>query len=66
MKTSTIRDGRGQITGSVTRFNNGDEVARDKSGSVQGRSSEKYGNTRDSSGRIVSNDADARGLLKKK
>jgi hypothetical protein len=51
-----VRDGKNQIIGSKTAgFTNSEVVARDAHGQVIGRSNDKYGITRDTSGRIVSN-----------
>jgi hypothetical protein len=65
MKLVTLRDGQNQIVGTTTN-SNGDTVARDRSGSILGRSSETFNNTRDASGRLASiNTADARLLFRK-
>lgn len=63
MDTNFIRDGRNQIIGSTNRLSNGDTVARDRSGRVLGHSSERFGNTRDSDGRLVSQNSKDTGLL---
>jgi hypothetical protein len=66
MKVSTIRDGQGRIVGNTTSYSNGDTVARDRSGSILGRSSQTFGNTRGPNDRLVSdNTADARLLFRK-
>jgi hypothetical protein len=66
MKLVTLRDGQNQIVGTTTTNSNGDTVARDRSGSILGRSSETFNNTRDASGRLASiNTADARLLFRK-
>jgi hypothetical protein len=66
MLTKTyIRDGKNRIVGSITRgFSGGDmTVARDEHEHVIGRTSERFGTTRDGHGNLVSiNTADA-GLL---
>jgi hypothetical protein len=66
MKVSTIRNGQGRILGKTTSFSNGDTVARDRDGSILGRSSQQFGNTRGPNDRLVSNNtADARLLFHK-
>lgn len=66
MKITSMRDGQGRILGNITRFSNGDVVARDRSGRILGRSSRQFGNTRDSKDQIVSNNtADARILFRR-
>ena len=66
MKLFTLRDGLNRIVGTTTSFSNGDTVARDRSGSILGRSSQTFNNTRDGSGRLAStNTADARLLFPK-
>jgi hypothetical protein len=66
MKVSTIRDGQGRIVGNTTSYSNGDTVARDRGGSILGRSSQTFGITRGPNGRLVSNNtADARLLFRK-
>ncbi len=50
----------------TTTNSNGDSVARDRSGTILGRSSQTFNNTRDGSGRLASiNSADARLLFRK-
>jgi hypothetical protein len=65
LKVEYVRDGKNKIIGTKTSgFSNGDTVARDSSGKVLGRSSNKFGNTRDASGRLTStNQADADSLF---
>jgi len=65
LKVEYVRTGKNQILGSKTSgFANGDTVARDRDGKILGRSSSKFGNTRDASGRITStNQADADSLF---
>lgn len=66
MKVSTIRDGQGRILGNTTSYSNGDTVARDRGGSILGRSSQQFGNTRGPDDSLVSNNtADARLLFHK-
>jgi len=54
MKLFTLRDGQNRIVGTTTSYSNGDTVARDRQGSVLGRSSQTFGNTRDGSGGLAS------------
>jgi hypothetical protein len=65
MKLFTLRDGPNPIVGTTTTNRNGDTVARDRSGSILGRSSLTFNNTRDESGRLTStNRANARLLFR--
>jgi hypothetical protein len=67
LKVKAVRDGENQIIGTTTSgFANGDTVARDRSGKILGHSNSKFGNTRDTSGRLVSSNADDVGLLFRK
>jgi hypothetical protein len=64
LKTKYIRDGKNQIIGSITSgFDNGDDVARDRAGHILGHSNSTFHNTRDSDGRLVSQNVDDTGLL---
>jgi len=65
LKVEYVRDGKNKIIGSkTTGFSNGDTVARDSSCKILGRSSNKFGNTRDASGRLTgTNQADADSLF---
>lgn len=64
LKTEYIRDGQNLIIGSETSgFANGDTVARDRSGKIHGHSNSTFNNTRDSTGRLISRNADDVGLL---
>lgn len=66
MKVFTIRDGQGRILGNTTSYSNGDTVARDRDGSVLGRSSQNFNNTRGQNDELVSNNtADVRILFRK-
>jgi hypothetical protein len=66
MKLFALRDGQNRIVGTITTNSNGDAIARDRSGSILGRSSQTFNNTRDASGRLAStNTADARLLFRK-
>jgi hypothetical protein len=58
------RDGNKQTIGSVTTgFDDTSTVVRDNIGATVGRSSERFHNTRDSSGRLVSSNTADPGLL---
>jgi hypothetical protein len=65
LKVEYVRNGKNRIIGSRTSgFANGDMVARDRDGKILGRSSSKFGNTRDANGRLTStNQADADSLF---
>lgn len=65
LKVEFVRNGKNHIIGTKTSgFDNGDTVARDSSGKILGRSSNKFRNTRDSHGRVTSvNQADADSLF---
>jgi hypothetical protein len=64
LKTKYIRDGKNQIMGNITTgFDNGDTVARDRTGRILGHSNSTFHNTRDSAGRLASQDTDDTGLL---
>ena len=65
LKVEYVRDGKNKIIGSKTSgFSNGDTIARNSSGKILGRSSNKFGNTRDASGHLTStNQADADSLF---
>ena len=65
LRNEYVRNGKNQIVGrKTTGFSNGDTVARDSSGKIQGRANNKFGITRDSEGRITStNQADADSLF---
>jgi hypothetical protein len=66
MKVSTIRDGQGRILGNATSYSNGNSIARDRSGSILGRSSHTFGNTRGCNDRLVSNNTSDANLLFRK
>jgi hypothetical protein len=66
MKVFTLRDGQNRIVGTTTTNSNGDTVARDRWGTILGRSSQSVNNTRGPNDRLVTNNtADARLLLAK-
>ena len=59
-----VRDGKQQVIGSVTTgFSDSSSVVRDNSGNILGRTSERFSNTRDSSGKLVSSNTPDPGLL---
>lgn len=59
-----VRDGNKQTIASVTTgFDDTSTVVRDNGGKILGRPSEKFTNTRDSSGRLVSSNTADPGLL---
>lgn len=64
-----IRDGKRQVIGSVTTGFDSDNgsVVRDTSGNIAGRTSDRYHETRDGSGKLVgTNSANAGLLIRKK
>ena len=62
-----VRDGGKQTIGSITTgFDDSSSVVRDNCGATLGRTSEKFTNTRDSSGRLVSSNTADPGLLIRK
>jgi hypothetical protein len=64
LKKDYIRDSTKQTIGSVTTgFDDSSSVVRDNSGNTLGRTSERFNNTRDSSGRLVSSNTADPGLL---
>jgi len=64
LKKEYVRDSTKQIIGSVTTgFDDTSKVVRDNGGSVIGRTSDRFSNTRDSSGKLVSSNTPDPGLL---
>jgi len=64
LRKDYVRDGSKQTIGSVTTgFDDTSSVVRDNSGNTVGRTSERFSNTRDSSGRVVSSNTPDPGLL---
>jgi hypothetical protein len=64
LKKEYVRDSTKQTIGSVTTgFDDTGSVVRDNSGSVIGRTSDRFSNTRDSSGKLVSSNTPDPGLL---
>ena len=62
-----VRDGKQQIIGSVTTgFSDSSSVVCDNSGNILGHTSERFSNTRDSSGRLVSSNTPDPSLLFRK
>lgn len=61
---SLIRDGHGQLLGrTTTNSETGDAVARDTSGRILGHTSRSFRNTRDSQGKVVSNNLSDASIL---
>ena len=59
-----VRDGKKQTIGSITTgFSDSSSVVRDNSGNTLGRTSDRFSNTRDSSGKLVSSNTPDPGLL---
>jgi hypothetical protein len=59
-----VRDSTKQTIGSVTTgFDDTSKVVRDNSGNTLGRTSDRFSNTRDSSGNLVSSNTPDPGLL---
>jgi hypothetical protein len=59
-----IRDGKNRIIGSVTSgFSDESTVVRDEHGKILGRTSERFHNTRDDHGGLVSTNSADPGLL---
>ena len=59
-----VRDERGQVIGSVTSgFNDESSVVQDERGRILGRTSERFHNTRDAQGHLVSVNTADPGLL---
>lgn len=64
LKKEYVRDGRNQIIGSVTSgFDDTSEVVRDTDNTFLGRTSERFHNTRDDHGSLVSLNTPDPGLL---
>jgi hypothetical protein len=62
-----VRDGKKQTIGSVTTgFDDSSSVVRDNSGATLGRTSDRFSNTRDSTGNLVSSNTPDPGLLFRK
>ncbi len=59
-----IRDGKNRLIGSVTTgFAGGSSIVRDAEGRILGRTNDRFSNTRDSHGDLVSIDTPDAGLL---
>ena len=59
-----VRDGKKQTIGSITTgFSDSSSVVRDNSGNTLGRTSDRFSNTRDSTGNLVSSNTPDPGLL---
>ena len=67
LKKEYVRDGSKQTIGSVTTgFDDTSSVVRDNTGTTLGRTSDRFSNTRDSSGKLVSSNTPDPGLLFRK
>ena len=58
-----VRDERGQVIGSITTGNDESSVVQDERGRILGRTSERFHNTRDAQGHLVSVNTADPGLL---
>jgi YD repeat-containing protein len=64
LKKNVIRDGQNRIVGSVTSgYAGGSSIVRDAEGRLLGKTSEKFHNTRDAEGKLVSINTPDTGLL---
>ena len=64
LKKDVIRDGRNRVIGSVTSgLAGGSSIVRDAEGRLLGKTSEKFHNTRDARGKLVSTNTPDAGLL---
>jgi hypothetical protein len=64
LKKEYVRDSTKQTIGSVTTgFDDTSSVVRDNSGNTLGRTSDRFSNTRDNSGKLVSSNTPDPGLL---
>jgi hypothetical protein len=64
LKKNVVRDGQNRVIGSVTTgYAGGSSMVRDAEGRLLGKTSEKFPNTRDAEGKIVSINTPDAGLL---
>jgi YD repeat-containing protein len=64
LKKEIIRDGRNKLIGTITTgFAGGSCIVRDAEGRLLGKTSEKFHNTRDERGRLISVNTPNAGLL---
>jgi YD repeat-containing protein len=64
LKKSVIRDGHNRVIGSVTEgYAGGSSIVRDDEGRLLGKTSEKFHNTRDAQGKLISINTPDAGLL---
>jgi hypothetical protein len=65
LKKTYVRDGKNRVIGSVTTGFEGsfDALVRDEHGEIIGRTSERFGTTRDGRGNLVSINSADPGLL---
>jgi len=64
LKKNVVRDGQNRVIGSVTTgYAGGSSLVRDAEGRLLGKTSEKFHNTRDAEGKLVSINTPDSGLL---
>jgi YD repeat-containing protein len=64
LKKNEVRDGRNKLIGTITTgFAGGSSIVRDAEGRLLGKTSEKFHNTRDERGRLISVNTPNAGLL---
>jgi YD repeat-containing protein len=64
LKKNLVRDGRNKLIGSVTSgYADGSSLVRDAEGRLLGKTSEKFHNTRDAEGKLISTNTPDAGLL---
>jgi YD repeat-containing protein len=65
LKKTYVRDGRNRLIGSVTTGFRGsfEALVRDEQGNIMGRTSERFGTTRDAQGNLISLNTADPGLL---
>jgi hypothetical protein len=67
LKKEYIRDSARRIVGSITSgYSDTSEVVRNEDGEISGRTSERFSNTRDRSGNLISVNSSDPGLLIKR
>jgi YD repeat-containing protein len=68
LKKTYVRDGGNQLIGSVTTGFRGsfEALVRDERGNIMGRTSERFGTTRDGQGNLISVNTADPGLLTKR
>ena len=64
LKKNVVRDGQNRVIGSVTTgYAGGSSLVRDAEGRLLGKTSEKFHNTRDAQGKLISTNTPDAGLL---